>query len=203
MCVFWTVVLCTCKHSEFCKADEWCALLQSCLLGSKTPNKPSKIELKWKKPSCSLWETDSADNCFLNCRCIQKQENTKSHCGTVEAHKFGAGPRGTIGSLALCSCWPWQTKGNGTEKWVKLLMKLSVKNVSFLCYEATFPLFLTANKYYGSSNFWRWFVDQWVLDEKLIKLLNPYCPIITNFTNPVMAQQSAILIAVFAGILMC
>lgn len=37
------------------------------------------------------------------------------------------------------------------------------------------------------------------LDEKLIKLLTPYCPIITAITNPVTAQQSTILIAIFAG----
>lgn len=52
-------------------------------------------------------------------------------------------------------------------------------------------------------NFWRYFVDWCFLHEELIKLLNPYCLVITTFTNPVMTQQSTILMAVFAGTHMC
>jgi len=162
-----------------------------CLVQKNPTNKQNQTEVK--KPAVHFERPNSAVNCFSNYRYIQKQENTKSRGLWLFHNKFGAGPRGTIGSLTLCNCWPWQTKGNGTAKWVELLMKLSMKNAAFL----------TADKYKISSNFWKLCVGQCVLDEKLIELLNPYCPIITTFTNPVMAQQSTILIAVFAGTLMC
>lgn len=65
-------------------------------------------------------------------------------------------------------------------------------NVPFLCYKIKFHLFLTMNNFFWQVFFLKIICQSVFLAEKLIKL-NPYCLIITTFTNTVMAQQSTIL----------
>lgn len=81
-----------------------------------------------------------------------------------------------------------------------------MKNVFFLCYKVKFPNFLQTSILAPVT----FEVDQWFLgffffflDGKLIKLLKPYCPIITTFTNTVMTWQFVTLTVAFDNTLVC